>query len=135
VGKGTVMADYMPLTCFPPEKQAEIARLVALPKPPPKWLYLGNPEDAHPVVAIISRAWTEWFRQRGRPPGGRESISPSLRRFVIKRDGLVCGICSGAVERSDVHIDHIEPLARGGSTVAGNLRVTHSRCNLRKGAS
>jgi 5-methylcytosine-specific restriction endonuclease McrA len=33
-----------------------------------------------------------------------------------------------------VHIDHIFPLVLGGETTLGNLRVTHSICNIRKGA-
>ena len=45
-----------------------------------------------------------------------------------------CGICHGEVKPSDVHLDHIHPFSKGGRTNAENLRVTHSRCNIRKGA-
>ena len=64
----------------------------------------------------------------------RSSIRGWLRRVVIDRDGYVCGLCGGDVEPADVHIDHILPVAHGGSEVVHNLQVTHSRCNLRKGA-
>lgn len=30
---------------------------------------------------------------------------------------------------------HIKPYSRGGETTVGNLQVTHSVCNMRKGAS
>ncbi len=56
-----------------------------------------------------------------------------LRLIVISRDGLVCGICGGEVAPDDVHIDHIQPVSRGGSNDLDNLQVTHSVCNKRKG--
>lgn len=55
-----------------------------------------------------------------------------LRMAVIARDGLICGICRGRVHEWDVHIDHIVPVSRGGMSIMSNLRVTHSKCNLRK---
>lgn len=58
-----------------------------------------------------------------------------LRPLVIARDGYVCGICGLPVPRGDVSIDHIYPRSKGGPTTMANLRVTHRRCNSRKGAS
>lgn len=58
-----------------------------------------------------------------------------MRATIIERDGLVCGICGGGVEPDDVHVDHIRAIARGGRAMdPRNLQVTHSACNLRKGA-
>lgn len=57
-----------------------------------------------------------------------------LRRAVIERDGLICGICRYPVARKDVHIDHRIPVSRGGATTLENLQVTHARCNVVKGA-
>lgn len=56
-----------------------------------------------------------------------------LRPLVIARDGLVCGICGGAVADDEVSIDHIYPRSKGGPTTMANLRVAHRRCNSRKG--
>lgn len=58
-----------------------------------------------------------------------------LRPTIIQRDGLRCHICGGDVLPRDVHVDHVHPLARGGESDPHNLRVSHSRCNLLKGAS
>lgn len=66
-------------------------------------------------------------RQRERKP------SPMLRAEVIERDGLICGICRGAVDPEDLHIDHLTPVSKGGLTVLYNLQVAHSRCNIAKG--
>lgn len=65
---------------------------------------------------------------------GPRCPAPGLRDQVVERDGLVCGICAGPVAPDDVHIDHVEPWAMGGETTLNNLRVTHSRCNLARGA-
>jgi len=33
-----------------------------------------------------------------------------------------------------LHVDHWKPVALGGKHIDDNLRLTHARCNLRKGA-
>lgn len=55
---------------------------------------------------------------------------PRIRNSIIRRDGLICRICGEPVEENDVHVDHVQPIHKGGKTVFTNLRVTHSRCNL-----
>jgi hypothetical protein len=50
------------------------------------------------------------------------------------RDGYVCHLCRRPVDPSDVHVDHIVPLSRGGDSQLANLAVSHSKCNLQKGA-
>lgn len=117
-----------PLDDLPPDVQERIRVAVAEPKPPPRWLDFG-------LVQLPSRAWWEWHWQRGMDPGaGRTSLSPDVRRMVVIRDGLMCGLCRGEVAPDDVHIDHIVPVSRGGTDELTNLQVTHSRCNLKKGA-
>ena len=34
----------------------------------------------------------------------------------------------------EIHVDHIQPLAGGGTSERDNLQAVHSTCNLRKGA-
>lgn len=124
----------MPLSEFPLDMQEEIAFLVARPTPPSRWLRVGCGE-------IESRAWYEWHWARGRKwrhngvgSPRRPSLPKKLRRQVIERDGLVCGICLGGVELNDIHIDHIHPVRLGGGNDLANLQVSHSVCNIRKGA-
>lgn len=124
----------MPLSEFPQWKQDEIAYLVAQPSKPERWLYFVG-------GSIESRAWYEWHWSRGRKwrhdgkgPLRRPRLPKILRAQVIERDGLICGICGGDVVLSDVHIDHIYPVSRGGKDELTNLQVAHSVCNIRKGA-
>ena len=53
---------------------------------------------------------------------------------VFKRDSGICGICCEPVNPEDWHLDHIVPLALGGSHLYENVQVSHPRCNLSKGS-
>lgn len=65
----------------------------------------------------------------------RPYLSPVIRANVLERDGRVCGICGEEIAEGDeLHIDHIKPLARGGSNDFDNLQPAHGSCNRRKGA-
>ena len=50
-----------------------------------------------------------------------------------------CFICNQAIDRTlhqnQIHVDHIDPLTEGGADDEHNFALTHSRCNLIKGAS
>ena len=54
-----------------------------------------------------------------------------LREQVFARDGYSCVYCGSG---SDLHCDHVEPLALGGSHDIGNLVTACARCNLSKGS-
>jgi hypothetical protein len=125
-------AQVLPLEDFPDAHRTRILELVAQPAPPEKWLAIGSPR---PLAWIPSRAWSEWHWARGiDPDGSRPPIPKHLRAAVIERDGYVCQLCGGNVEQTDVHIDHIRPWSKGGQHTLDNLQVTHSRCNILKGA-
>lgn len=51
---------------------------------------------------------------------------------IIERDGLVCYLCQRELDRSEVTIDHVIPLARGGEHSYENVRVACNLCNARK---
>ena len=60
----------------------------------------------------------------------RRSFAASVRRRVFARNGNRCVAC-GATER--LTVDHIRPVARGGSDDLSNLQTLCSDCNSRKG--
>lgn len=72
-------------------------------------------------------------RRRARIKGA--TIGPVRRSDIIARDESTCYLCGKVIPDKDIHIDHIIPLARGGSHTVDNLAVTCSQCNIRKGAS
>jgi hypothetical protein len=72
------------------------------------------------------------------PKRGSRVVPLALRYYVLRRDSFRCVTCgaSPAISAGVVlHVDHIHPWARGGSTVADNLRTLCLPCNLGKGTS
>lgn len=54
------------------------------------------------------------------------------RLAIITRDASTCYLCKTVLETRKVAIDHVVPLARGGTHTADNLRVACKSCNSRK---
>ena len=52
------------------------------------------------------------------------------RALILNRDGYRCTVCGREADQ----VDHIIPVARGGTDDADNLRAICARDNLRKGA-
>lgn len=82
-------------------------------------------------------------RLRERPPVEVEAFT---RDEVGDRDGWVCGICRGHVDRTlpawlpgtwvqnrdAASIDHVVPLAKGGQHTRENVQIAHLGCNVDK---
>jgi len=65
----------------------------------------------------------------------RAKITAVLRYDVIKRDGYRCRACGFSVQDgAHLHIDHIVPISKGGSSAIGNLQTLCTACNIGKGA-
>ncbi len=63
----------------------------------------------------------------------RGLMTDSLRYDILKRDGFKCVICGRtASDGVKLHVDHIKPIARGGKTIANNLRTLCDQCNQGK---
>src|SRR5574343_918997 len=63
------------------------------------------------------------------------------RAALFERDGWRCRLCGVPVDREAkwpapgfATLDHIVPLAKGGSHTAANLQTAHLKCNVSKGA-
>lgn len=65
----------------------------------------------------------------------RTSMTPRMRYNVMQRDGFRCVICGRSADKDGVklHVDHIQPVSKGGKTVMDNLRTLCQDCNLGKG--
>lgn len=59
----------------------------------------------------------------------RPSNWPSIRAQVLARDGFACQICGA---RSELEVDHIIPVARGGSWELNNLWTLDADCHSAK---
>lgn len=98
-----------------------------------RWVSRG----AYCSDGCMRRAGKRLRRDRERTNGSR----PIHRGRIYQRDGWLCGICGGPVERGLLvpspgapTLDHIVPLAHGGRHIESNVQLAHFICNTRKGA-
>jgi 5-methylcytosine-specific restriction endonuclease McrA len=93
-------------------------------------------------------AWSERrYRAEGRdpvsreePPAGRRTlrardpIRAQMRFRVLQRDNFRCRYCgrSGRAPGVVLHVDHVVPLAAGGTSTEDNLLTACEECNLGK---
>lgn len=64
----------------------------------------------------------------------RKSISAKLRFEIFKRDSFKCQYCGKSAPDVILHVDHINPVKRGGRNDSLNLITSCIDCNLGKGA-
>lgn len=62
----------------------------------------------------------------------RKTLSKSIRHEVFKKDGFKCVECGATKENTTLHVDHILPVAQGGSDELDNLQTLCEACNLSK---
>jgi hypothetical protein len=63
----------------------------------------------------------------------KRSIPLKLRDQILRRDNFKCVFCGrGANDGVKLHIDHIIPVSKGGTTEADNLQTLCEECNLGK---
>lgn len=83
--------------------------------------------EARPIVG-----WQEAANYPSSKRKLREKIRADLRGWVIERDGAECYLCGKQCDETEIHIDHVHPVSKGGDNHPLNLRVTCAPCNLKK---
>lgn len=66
--------------------------------------------------------------------GVRKQISARTRFEIFKRDQFTCQYCGATPPGALLHVDHIHPVADGGTNDEDNLVTSCDRCNLGKAA-
>jgi 5-methylcytosine-specific restriction endonuclease McrA len=65
--------------------------------------------------------------------GARRSFGDDMKCVLFLKQNGLCPCCFRYIERSEIGVvDHVTPLARGGSDDASNLLLTHAQCNKEK---
>ena len=110
--------------------------------------------------AKAAQLFADWERSKGRDPelsrGYRYSQDPDevlrapgrrrvarlraaerdgyRRAAIFARDGWRCWLCGRALDEETATIDHVVPIAAGGSDTATNVRAACRDCHSRRGA-
>ena len=131
----------------PEAREAETVRLrqlVAARVARDRSLPSGRPSTG----SLPAPAWSERrYRAEGSDsvvrevaPGGRRTrrardpIRAQMRFRVLQRDGFRCRYCGrpGSAPGVVLHVDHVVPLAAGGTSTRDNLLTACEECNLGK---
>lgn len=56
----------------------------------------------------------------------------SARILIFDRDDYTCYLCGKRKTANELHVDHVYPHSKGGSTSLKNLRTACKKCNLEK---
>lgn len=151
----------------PPDERSEICRRTALAGwgststklkgrlygPPRPCTKCSAPLSMNPLVRYCGApACRRAYNNERARVSGLSRIRTRAKRYgltlgkftyleVFERDGWVCGICDGPVDRElrwpdpwSPSLDHIVPMARGGQHLLENVQCAHLRCNISKGA-
>lgn len=110
-------------SCAKPERQCRHCGKKLTPK---------HRADAAYCSAVCNSAAHSQTRKASARSGGRQQRID--RASVIERDNGRCHLCGAFPSPSDLTLDHIVPLAKGGSHTYENLAVACLSCNCAKGA-
>lgn len=87
----------------------------------------GNLEVRVGSISYVFAAGA-WYRMDDTPLSKPQR--KRIRAQLIRRDGLLCAVCSGEMDHtSGITIDHKKPRALGGTNDLSNLQLAHKRCN------
>lgn len=107
-----------------------------------------QPYNTNKNMSARDKQELEFFQQKdvkAKEVAKRRRMSPTQRKAVLERDGYKCRICGisrqylddkapGLGEYLRLEIDHIVPIAQGGTSDESNLQCLCWRCNSLKGS-
>ena len=70
---------------------------------------------------------------QGRARRAGNTAIPYKRSEVIAKHGMWCYLCETVIPKNELVLDHVVPIAKGGSDTFDNVRPAHNQCNLKKG--
>jgi len=80
--------------------------------------------------AAIPRKSTVRIKRKGAT--SRKAISKRIRFLILERDGFRCRLCGKTAKDTKLEVDHIVPIAKGGTDSLTNLWTLCFDCNRGK---
>lgn len=91
-----------------------------------------NARDVWELVAYCEDGAARVFTAKEWRPGKRVPFRPETRFAILERDSFTCRYCGRSAATVELHVDHIKPVAKGGSDDPANLVTACRDCNLGK---
>jgi hypothetical protein len=63
------------------------------------------------------------------------AVNKRLRFEIFRRDGFRCTYCGAVPEETELHVDHVVPVALGGTDIPENLTTACEDCNAGKAST
>lgn len=84
----------------------------------------------------LQRRWREANKdkRRAHKRARRRAKAATLRERLFKLQRGRCAYCRNKLTIRDMHVDHIQPVSKGGPDKSANFQLTCSTCNLAKSA-
>jgi 5-methylcytosine-specific restriction endonuclease McrA len=114
-------------------KELDVSGTVTVPK------FMERKDTIHKALQKVLKKAADKQRQQPRRSRNFKNIETLRRDLYIAQIGR-CPICGQTIDPKRiqdgdyVHIDHIKPWSKGGSSTKGNAALTHATCNMSKGA-
>ncbi|MDA3834267.1 MAG: HNH endonuclease signature motif containing protein [Spirochaetales bacterium] len=100
----------------------------------------NNPETNRAKTRKWALDNPEWAKRNMRDTNERRranmrkvSFEKIDREIVYLEDDGICGICGKPLEVSELTLDHIVPISKGGGHLYANVHSAHRGCNIRRG--
>jgi HNH endonuclease len=86
-------------------------------------------ERANPYSTAVSKAGI-----RAKELGIESTLTAEEWKFVVERENFICHLCGSKTSLDlkspwRLSLDHVLPIAKGGSNTVGNVLPAHRRCN------
>ncbi len=119
------LSDLFEHKCIAVNRQRRGANEISvhLPSDIPACRELIDQEERKAVVAVIEKDERDYYNDPGR------------RLVILARDQNTCVYCTAALSEENFVLDHLVPVAKGGTNRKHNLVAACGTCNHRRGES
>lgn len=93
---------------------------------------LLNPSELLERIDILAQYNFQMTEYQYECDDQRKLMTAELRQRIIERDKGICQNCKKKCGYGEIEIDHIQPVSKGGKTIASNLQVLCVNCNRSK---
>ena len=100
-------------------------------------MILTNYEPKEGEIDIYLDSFRQRLKEKIKKPqvvkqNRKNQITKSIRHEIFKRDNYKCLECGATNKETTLHLDHINPISKGGTDEMSNFQTLCSACNLSK---